>query len=73
MRTDVQLRFVRDSVSGIDDEAFDGPAKVPDLYALVFRKGDRAVSLASFLNPDEMKSLLSQEQLRALAKTILSA
>jgi len=60
------------SVSGIGDEAFEGPNFGELRYIFVFRKGDKAVSVTSFIN---MKAggnpFLSQEQLRELAKIII--
>ena len=59
------------AVKDIGDEAFNGP-KVKAPYVLFVRKGNRAFSLSSFLDTDTGKPLLSQSQLRSLAKIILS-
>ena len=58
-------------VKDIGDEAFDGP-KVKAPYVLFVRKGNRAFSLSSFLSLDTGKPMLSEDQLRVLAKNILS-
>ena len=57
-------------VSGVGDEAFDGPA-VKNPYVLYFRKGDHSVSISSYLDL-EMKPRVSQSQLRELAKIRVS-
>lgn len=59
------------AVKDIGDEAFNGP-KVKAPYVLFVRKGNHAFSLSSFLDTGTGKPLLSQDQLRSLAKTILS-
>lgn len=59
------------AVKDVGDEAFNGP-KVKEPYVLFVRKGNRAFSLSSFLSLDTGKPLLSQDQLRVLAKNILS-
>ena len=58
------------SVSGVGDEAFIGPANVTP-YVLFFRKGKNSASISSFLNSD-MKPLLTQDQIKALAKLVAS-
>lgn len=65
--------FFHASVSEIGDEAFEGPSFGEIRYILVFRKGDKAISVTSFINMKAGgKPFLSQEQLRDLAKTITS-
>lgn len=65
--------FFHASVSGIGDEAFDGPSVGEDRYFLIFRKGKKAISLSSFFNMQaDGKPFLRQEQLRELAKIIIS-
>jgi hypothetical protein len=59
------------AVEDIGDEAFNAP-KVKAPYVLCVRKGNRALALSSFLSLDTAKPLLSQDQLRSLAKIILS-
>ncbi len=59
------------AVKDVGDEAFNAP-KVNAPYVLCVRKGNRAFGLSSFLNPDTAKPWLSQDQLRSLAKIILS-
>jgi hypothetical protein len=66
-----QEGIVNSAVNGVGDEAFNGP-KVAAPYVLFFRKGNHAASLSSFLNVDTMKPFLSQDQLRAMAKIIVS-
>ena len=65
-----QNGFVDSAVNGIGDEAFNGPSGMAP-YVLFLRKGDHSLSLVSYLN-DDMKPLVSQDQLRSLAKIILS-
>jgi hypothetical protein len=55
-------------VSGIGDEALEGPERGPR-HMLVFRKGDRAVALSSFMG-ETGEPLLTQAQLRQLASII---
>ena len=62
--------IVHAPVSGVGDEAFDGPDGQVQ-YVLYFRKGDCSISISSYLNL-EMKPRVSQEQLKALAKVIVS-
>jgi len=63
--------FVNASVSGVGDEAVNGPAEVPTPYVLAFRAKQHAVMLSSYIDP-KMKPLVSQAVLRALANIILS-
>jgi hypothetical protein len=65
-----QNGFINSAVNGIGDEAFNGPSGMAP-YVLFLRKGDHSLSLASYLK-DDMKPLVSQDQLRSLAKIILS-
>jgi hypothetical protein len=67
-----QEGFYNAAVSGVGDEAFNGPKGAAALYVLFLRKSNHAVSLSSFLNSDTMKPWLSQDQLASLAKIILS-
>jgi hypothetical protein len=65
--------FFHADVSGIGDEAFEGPGVGEHRYILIFRKGKKAFSLSSFFDMSAGgKTFLSQDQLRALAKIILS-
>ena len=68
-----QEGFFHATVSGIGDEAFEGPSFGKYRYVLIFKKGKTAISLSSFFN---MKAggepFLSQEQLRELAKIMIS-
>ena len=66
-----QSSLVNASVSGIGDEAFIGPAGTTTPWALYFRKGKNSASIASFVNAD-MKPLLPQDQIKALAKLVAS-
>lgn len=66
-----QPGFAGASVMGIGDEAFTGSAGSTP-YAIFLRKGDHAASISSFLNTADMKPLLSQDQLKTLAKTVAS-
>ena len=66
-----QPGFAGSAVTGVGDEAFAGPAGATP-YVIFLRKGDHAASVSSFLSTTDMKPLLSQDQLKALAKTIAS-
>lgn len=69
-------------VSGIGDEAFDGPSddsnpfKAPggtaEPFLLMFRKGTSAITLSTYMNMDAQKLYLSQDKLRELSKTMVS-
>lgn len=65
-----QPGFYSNSVNGVGDEAFNGPKGMAP-YVLFLRKGSHSIGLSSFLDTDTMKPMLSQDQLRALAKVIL--
>jgi len=68
-----QESFFHASVSGIGDEAFEGPSFGKHRYVLIFHKGNKAVWLSSCLNMKaEGKPFLNQEKLRKLAKIIIS-
>ena len=68
-----QEGFFHAAVSGIGDEAFEGPGIGEFRYILIFRKGKNAISLSSFFNMTAGgKPFLSQEQLRELAKIMIS-
>jgi hypothetical protein len=62
-----------DPVSGLGDEAYDGPRGMDQQHrhALFVRKGNRAVGLGSFIDRTQFKPGLSQAKLRELAKLIL--
>jgi hypothetical protein len=65
--------FFHASVPGIGDEAFEGPNFGESRYILVFRMRDKGVCLTSFVNmPAGGNPFLSQEQLRELAKILVS-
>ena len=64
--------FYNAAVTGVGDEAFNGPKAGIGPYVLFVRKGAHSFGLSGFLDTDTMKPILSQDQLRALAKTILS-
>ena len=66
-----QEGFYNSAVTGVGDEAFNGPKGGLAPYVLFFRKGSHSIGLSSFLDTDTMKPMLSQDQLRAVAKTIL--
>jgi len=59
------------SVPDIGDEAFEGPSFSEFRYLLIFRKGNKAVLLSSFINL-EGELFLNMEQLCQLAKIIIS-
>jgi hypothetical protein len=74
---------VHASVSGIGDDAFDGPADdmnmapsgpdgKPQRYLLWFVKANTSVSLTTFANTSHPDFYLSQDKLRALAKIMVS-
>lgn len=68
-----QEGFFHADVSGIGDEAFEGPSIGKARYILIFKKGETAISLSSFFNMREGGDpFLSQEQLRELAKIMVS-
>ncbi|HYD53256.1 MAG TPA: hypothetical protein VEA99_11535 [Gemmatimonadaceae bacterium] len=56
-------------VAGIGDRADIGPTAT-DPYIIMFRKGDRLVSISSFLRKEDAKPRLSLDQLKELAKTV---
>jgi hypothetical protein len=71
------------SVSGIGDEAFDGPSDdfnmgvrssdgKPQPYLLWFLKANTSVSLTTFANSSHPQFYLSQDKLRELAKIMVS-
>jgi hypothetical protein len=67
-----QEGFFQASVSGIGDEAFEGPQFGNLRYILIFRKGEKAISLSSFFNMQAGGDpFLTQPQLREIAKIIL--
>jgi len=77
-----QLNF-HGSVSGIGDDAFDGPSDSINMgvsspdgkkqpYLLWFLKGSTSVSLATSANSRHPQFYLSQEMLRELAKIMVS-
>ena len=60
-------------VPDIGDEAFKGPGFTKVRYLLVFRKGDKAVLLSTFMNREAGGELfLKMEQLSEFAKIIVS-
>jgi hypothetical protein len=67
-----QPGFYNSAVTGVGEEAFNGPKGGLSPYVLFFRKGSHSIGLSSFLDTDTMKPMLSQDQLRSIAKTILS-
>jgi hypothetical protein len=61
--------YIRGSVPGIGDDAFDGPpGNYP--YVLCFKKGDWVVSLSTFFDTKSGKQMF-MEQLSALAKAVI--
>lgn len=68
-----QEGFFHAAVSGIGDEAFEGPSIGKERYILIFKKGKTAVSLSSFFDMNAGGDpFLNQEQLRELAKIMIS-
>jgi hypothetical protein len=68
-----QEGFFHADVPGIGDEAFEGPSVGEYRYVLIFRKGQKAISLSSFFNMKAGgKPFFTQEQLRELAKIMIS-
>lgn len=64
--------YVKETVKGLGDDAFLGPSTGP-VYILYFLKGQKSVSLSTYFDMKaDMKPILSQEKLVALAKLILS-
>jgi hypothetical protein len=65
--------FFHAAVSGIGDEAFEGPGIGEYRYILIFRKGKKAVSMSSFIDMNAGGyPFLSQDKLRELAKIMVS-
>jgi hypothetical protein len=67
-----QRGYFKSDVKGVGDEAFIGPSSGPE-YVLVFRKGDRCVTLSSFFNmggPPSQPLMLSKDQLIELGKIV---
>jgi len=61
------------SVPDIGDEAFEGPSYSEFRYHLIFRKGNKAVLLSTFMNlKAEAEPFLNMEQLCQIAKIIIS-
>jgi len=71
------------SVSGIGDDAFDGPSDAMNMgvssaggkkqpYLLWFLKGGASVRLTTYANSSHPQFYLSQDKLRALAKIMVS-
>jgi len=68
-----QEGFFHAAVSGIGDEAFEGPSIGKSHYIFIFKKGKTAVSLSSFFDMNSGGDpYLNQEQLRKLAKIMIS-
>ncbi len=68
-----QADSFNEPVSGVGDEAFNGPKGMPSNYVLFFLKGDTAFSVSSFFNAgDTSKPFFSEDQLIELAKIMLS-
>ncbi|MDH4218766.1 MAG: hypothetical protein OEZ52_10225 [Candidatus Aminicenantes bacterium] len=68
-----QEGYFHADVNDIGDEAFEGPGFGEYRYILVFQKGKNAYSLSSFFNMQAGgEPYLSQDQLRELAKIIVS-
>lgn len=68
-----QEGYFHSDVNDIGDEAFEGPGFGEYRYILVLRKGKNAYSLSSFFNIQAGgEPYLSQDQLRELAKIIVS-
>lgn len=60
-------------VTGVGEEAYDGPGFGKVRYILAFRKGNRSVTLSSFMDLKAGgKPFFSQDQLKDLAKVALS-
>lgn len=65
--------FFHASVPDIGDEAFEGPGFGEFRYMFVFRKGNKAVSLSTFINLEAGgEPYLSMEQLGEIAKIMAS-
>lgn len=65
--------FFHAVISGIGDEAFEGPSEGDYRYILIFRKGKKAISISSFFDMTTGgKPYLTQDQLRELAKIMIS-
>ena len=61
------------SVPDIGDEAFEGPSFGEFRYILIFRKGNKAVSISAFMNLEAGgEPFLNMEQLCQIAEIIIS-
>lgn len=58
-------------VKGIGDDAFEGPS-MGERNVLFCLKGKYCFSLSTYFDPKTMKAILSQEQMRQLAKVLIS-
>ena len=67
---EVEPKLYHEAVTGLGDEAFDSPDGKQQ-HALYARKGDSAFGIISNLDKTG-KPVLSMEQLKALARTVLS-
>jgi hypothetical protein len=65
-----QKEYIAGTVADIGDEAFSAPAGIVQ-YILFFKKNKHALAMSSFLNP-AAEPYLTMEQLKQLAKTIIS-
>lgn len=66
-----QKGLFHSKIDGLGDEAFIGPKTGEVRYILVFKKGDKSVSLSSYLK-SENEAFVSEDELRELANIIIS-
>ena len=69
--TMIPMPLYHADVSGVGDEAFSSPPG-PVQYILYARKGDKAISVSTYLRPGASKGVLTIDQLKQLASIIFS-
>ncbi len=64
----------REPLTGLGDAAFVGPSKdvMPTLFLVGFRKGDHTAILSSFFKGATTQTMLTMDQLKALAAIVES-
>jgi hypothetical protein len=65
--------FFHEPVPDLGDEAFRGPSFGQHRHTLIFRKGEKAISLSSFFNMEAGgEPFLNQEQLGEIARLVVA-
>jgi hypothetical protein len=65
------MKMFHAAVAGIGDEAFDSPDG-PQQYVLYVKKGTQAISFTTYQGIREHKPVLTMEQVKAIAKIVVS-